>query len=352
MVVGGETRSVLPWLDAPLREALARQRGHALLVQAPEGIGTWSFLRLMAQAWLCEDPGDAPPCGRCASCRLVGAEAHPDLYLLLPESRRVGLTGGEGAAEAGADTGRTKKKPSRQIRIDEVRAAVDWIVHSSSRGRAKVLVVHPAEAMNLQASSALLKSLEEPPGMARWLLGTADAAHLLPTVRSRCQRLVLPAPDAASGQAWLEAQGVADAAVLLAAAGGRPLEARELVAAGIDARTWIALPAAVARGHAAAMPEWALPRTIDTLQKLCHDAQAVAAGGRPRYFPLEAIAPGARLPALVQWGRTLSRISRHDEHPWNEGLLVEALVAEGHACWQDATTAPPSTRRPLDTLAR
>lgn len=351
-MIADDAPTPLPWLEAPLREALAHQRGHALLVQAPDGIGTLAFLRRLAQAWLCEDPGAAPPCGRCASCRLITADAHPDLYLLLPEARRAGLSPGEGTAEAGGEAGRTKKKPSRQIRIDEVRAAVDWITRSSSRGRAKVLVVHPAEAMNLQAASALLKSLEEPPGIARWLLGTADAAHLLPTVRSRCQRMILPAPDAASARAWLEAQGVADAAVLLDAAGGRPLEARELFAAGIDAHSWIGLPAAVARGHPAALPEWPLPRAIDTLQKLCHDAQVAAAGGRPRYFPLEALAPGARLPALVEWGRTLGRVARHDEHPWNEGLLVEALVAEGHACWQDATTAPPSTRRPLDTLAR
>src|SRR5574337_911744 len=277
----------LPWLEAPLREALARQRGHALLVQAPDGVGTWAFLRRLAQAWLCESPGDAPPCGRCAGCHLALTEAHPDQYLLQPESRRSGPTRAEGAAETDAEAGRAKKKPSRQIRIDEVRAAVDWATHSSSRGRAKVLVVHPAEAMNLQAASALLKSLEEPPGIARWLLGTADAAHLLPTVRSRCQRLTLPTPDSASALAWLGAQGVADAPVLLAAAGGRPLEALDLAAAGIDAHTWAGLPAAVAGGKAAAFLGWPVPRTVDALQKLCHDAQATAAGGRPRYFPPE-----------------------------------------------------------------
>ena len=75
-----------------------------------------------------------------------------------------------------------------------MRTAIDWVVQSSSRGRAKVVLLHPAEAMNLQAASALLKTLEEPPGQARLLLSTADEARLLPTVRSRCQRIRLAAP--------------------------------------------------------------------------------------------------------------------------------------------------------------
>jgi len=241
-------------------------------------------------------------------------------------------------------------KPSRQIRIDEVRTAIDWVVHSSSRGRAKVVLLHPAEAMNLQAASALLKTLEEPPGQARLLLSTADEARLLPTVRSRCQRIRLAGPPTEQSTAWLAEQGVRDAPVLLAAAGGAPLAARELAAAGIDAAAWLALPRAVARGQAAALAGWPVPRAVAALQKVCHDAMVQALGGMPLYFASQPMPPGARPERLSAWAKTLSRVARHDEHPWNDGLLIEALVSEGRACWQEATTGGPRSGRALDTL--
>lgn len=354
MVAGSDGRLPLPWLEAPLREALQRQHGHALLVQAPEGVGTFEFMRTLAQAWLCEDAGGRRPCGRCAACRLVQGRSHPDLHLLVPEARRAALAAADAAGdEEPTDAGRSgKRKPSRQIRIDEVRAAVDWIVHSSSRGRAKVVLLYPAEAMNLQAASALLKSLEEPPGRARWLLGTADAGRLLPTVRSRCLRIVLPQPEPSAARDWLAAQGVEGAEVLLAAAGGRPLEARDLAAAGVGADAWCALPGAVARGQAAVLAGWPVARIVDALLKLCHDAQVHAVGGRPRYFPAERLVSGASLERLAAWGRTLQRVARHDEHPWNESLMADALVAEGRGCWHIGTTSSAGAHTRLATLGR
>ncbi len=340
-----------PWLQPPLQQALARQRGHALLVQAAEGVGIWPFLQTLARAWLCETEAAHRPCGHCAACRLLAGGTHPDLRQLLPEALRAshGLDPGAGDGDDGS---RQKKKPSRQIRIDEVRAAVDWLVQSSSRGRAKVLLLHPAEAMNLQAASALLKTLEEPPGQGRWLLGTADAARLLPTVRSRCQLIRLPPPGAAVGARWLEGQGVRDAAALLAAAGGQPLEAVAMAAAGIDADRWSAVPKAVAAGEAAVFAGWPLGRVLDALQKLCHDGAVRAAGGEPRFFPRAALPPGADRGKLMGWAETLRRIARHAEHPWNEGLLVEALVAEGCSSWQPGAASNPAARPALATLLR
>lgn len=350
MVVGPDARLPLPWLEAPLRQAL-QQRGHALLLQAAPGVGALEFLLTLAQAWLCENAQDALPCGRCDACRLLQSGSHPDLHLLVPQAQRAALAWATADEEAG-EGAKARRKPSRQIRIDEVRGAIDWVAHSSSRGRAKVMLLHPAEAMNLQAASALLKTLEEPPGQARLLLGTADAALLLPTVRSRCQCMRLAGPSREQALAWLAEHGVGDAPVLLAAAGGAPLQARELAAAGIDAAAWLALPRAVARGQAGPLAGWPVPRAVDALQKLCHDAMVHAAGGAPRYFPPQALPPAARLELLCGWARSLSRVAQHDEHPWNEGLLVEALAGEGHACWQEATTRGPRGARALDTLGR
>ncbi len=350
MVLGEVGAVQLPWLEPPLRQALARQRSHALLVQAADGVGVLDFMLTLAQAWLCEGDEADRPCGHCGSCRLVQSRTHPDLRVLLPETLRASPPWGE-PSDAG-DSGKGRKKPSRQIRIDEVRAAIDWVVQTSSRGRAKVIVLHPAESMNLPSASALLKTLEEPPGQARLLLGTADAARLLPTLRSRCQHIGLRAPETEAACRWLAGQGVADAPVLLAAAGGAPLGAVALAAMGVDATAWTALPRSVAHGQASALAGWSVPQAVDALQKLCHDAMALAVGGAPRYFPTQSVPAGAALPRLIEWARSLGRAARDAEHPWNEGLLLEALVGEGRACWQEATHRGTGMHRPLDTLGR
>lgn len=349
MVVGPDGQLPLPWLARLLQQAL-QQRSHALLLQAPQGVGELALMLTLAQAWLCESADARRPCGQCGSCRLVQSRTHPDLMVLLPEALRVSL-GWEGQGDDDAGEGsKSRRKPSRQIRIDEVRTAIDWVAQSSARGRAKVVLLHPAQAMNLQAASALLKTLEEPPGMARLVLSTSDEASLLPTVRSRCQRLRLAAPPAEQAIEWLQQQGVRDAAVLLAAAGGAPLLAAELAAAGIDGAAWTALPRAVVAGQASAFAGWPIPRVLDALQKLCHDAMRKALGAEALYFAPQALPAGARLPLLSAWGRTLARVAKNDEHPWNDGLLIEALISEGRGCWQEATTRGPRPASALATL--
>jgi DNA polymerase-3 subunit delta' len=341
-----DARTPLPWLRQPLQQALAQQRAHALLVHASEGNGALQFMLSLATAWLCE--GEDAPCGHCTSCHLVLNHSHPDLHLLLPEAQRAGWTGDDNAA----DGAKSKRKPSRQIRIDELRAAIDWIVHTSSRGRAKVFLLYPAEAMNHQSASALLKTLEEPPGQARIVLGAAQPDRLLPTLRSRCQTLHLPAPSAEQAVAWLAQQQVGDAAVLLAACDGQPLQAAALAAMGVDAKAWLALPKAAAAGQVGAFAGWPVPRVLDALIKLCHDAMAVAAGGPARYFSTPSLPPHPPIDALVRWSSSLARVARHAEHPWNEGLLIEALVNEARITWEDATVAGTGNGGALATLRR
>ncbi|MCY7314596.1 MAG: DNA polymerase III subunit delta' [Rubrivivax sp.] len=328
MVVAQDGRVPLPWLATPLAQTLAKQRGHALLVQGSEGIGVLHFVLTLAQAWLCE-AAEADrargPCGRCASCKLVQSHLHPDLQVLMPEVLRRQHAWLRTDDKADADE--SKRKPSKQIRIDEVRSVIDWVFKTSGRGRGKVVVLHPADSLNAASANALLKTLEEPPPGTRIVLSAADPALLLPTVRSRCQLSRLAVPTAAESMAWLGTQGVADAAVLLAASSGRPLDALVLVQAGILAEHWRALPAAVARGQAGALAGWPLPRLLDTLHKLCHDAMAVASGGAPVYFPPGSVPAAAALPALAAWSRELGRIARHDEHPWHEGLMLDVLLA-------------------------
>lgn len=315
----------LPWLAEPLAQVLATQRGHALLVQGHPGAGVLPYVATLAQAWLCESDGPRQPCGRCGSCRLVQGRLHPDLQMLLPEALRREHEWPLKGDKADADD--SKRKPSRQIRIDEVRDAIDAVQRTSARGRGKVVVLHPAEALNLQAANALLKTLEEPPEGTRLVLATADVSLLLPTIRSRCQQVLLRRPPAEAAVAWLAAQGQREPEVLLGAAGGLPLEVAALAAVGLDAARWRALPRALAAGQAGALQGLPLPRAIDVLSKLCHDAMAMSAGGSGRYFPADSLPPPSSLAALADWSHELARVARHEEHPWNEPLMLDALVA-------------------------
>lgn len=342
----------LPWLEPVLHQAASLRQAHAVLLQGAVGDGLYEAARAISQAWLCEDVNGVQACGRCTACHLVGQGLHADLCLLLPEALRVqlGLTSVDGDEGSGDGGKATRRKPSRQIRIDDVRGLVDWIVTTSSRGRAKVALIHPAEALNVQAANALLKTLEEPPRGARLLLSCAEPSRLLPTLRSRCQVVRLQPPPAPAAAAWLATQGVADAAVLLAAASGRPLEAAALAAAGIDARAWTALPMAARAGQGAAVAGWPLTRVIDALQKLCHDGLALSHGAAPRFFPAASMPPPPppSALALADWGRELNQIARRADHPWSEPLLVDALMQRAQRAW---TAAPPSLARRLDTLA-
>ena len=350
----------LPWLAVPLAAVLASHRGHALLVHAAPGTGAMAFALTLAQAWLCEadgPPASRPgvphgPCGRCGSCKLFQSHLHPDLTVLLPETLR--REQGWPLPDDKNEGDDPKRKPSRQIRIAEVRLLIDRTTRTSARGRGKVALLHPADVLNAQSANALLKTLEEPPAGTRLLLTTADPAGLLATVRSRCQQLRLAEPATEVAVAWLAGQGLdsaADAQVLLAACSGRPLDALALLQAGIDAAAWTALPKAVAHGHASALAGWPVPRALDAMQKLCHDALARTSGGGTRYFPQTAVPANAQATALVAWSAELRRVARHSEHPWSEALLLEALVRAGAAALAPAVRRGGAAARGLATLS-
>ena len=183
------------------------------------------------------------------------------------------------------------------------------------------------------AANALLKTLEEPPGRLRLLLTSADPEHLLATVRSRCQRLRLDLPTPDMALAWLRTQGVADPDALLQAAGGSPLEALDWARDGVTPALLAELPRRVARGDASSLAGRPIPRVVDWLLRLAHDAQVMAAGGAPRFFAAQHLPVGADPAALRLWQLALQRAARHDEHPWHAGLLIESLVTQAGPVW-------------------
>ena len=323
-----------PWL-APALKGLLRQRGHAWLLSGPSGLGQYTLALELARAWLCLQPSEAGACGECASCRHIDLRTHADLRLLMPETQMLDK-GWPLSEKALKEIDDKSRKPSREIRVDAARDMVAFTQTTRSGGRNKVVLIYPAERMNHITANTILKTLEEPPGDTRFLL-VSEAAHLLlPTLRSRCQTHHLTWPDAAPALQWLTAQGVpaADAKVLLDAAGGRPEDAWALAQGGLKASTWLALPKAVARGDAQALQAWSPPKAVAVLQKVCHDCLLLAVGAAPRFFPTQALPMGATLAALTQWSKDLMASAKTAEHPFNAGLMLEALVSQARGALQ------------------
>jgi DNA polymerase-3 subunit delta' len=206
----------LPWLDNPralLEQAWRSGRlPHSLLLISIPGLGAEALAHWTAALVLCDQP-DAAPCGRCASCQLLIADSHPDL-------KRVGL-----------------EEDAQQLKVDQIRALIESLSLSSYRSGFKVGIVESGEALNVNGANAFLKTLEEPT-QSTLLILVATPSHRLPaTIASRCQRLTVRAPEAEAARAWLGTQrpGVNRWDAALALAGGAPLKALELEAAGIEA---------------------------------------------------------------------------------------------------------------------
>ncbi|HOM20988.1 MAG TPA: DNA polymerase III subunit delta' [Ottowia sp.] len=321
-------QSLAPWIARQL-QALLAQRGHAWLLQGPSGLGQFELALALVRAWLCDQPGVEGACGQCPSCHGIDVHTHPDLVVLMPETEML-ARGWPLPEKAQAEIDDKKRKPSRDIRVDAMREAIEFAQRTSGRGRGKAVLVYPAERMNAVTANALLKTLEEPPGDMRFVLAT-DAAHqLLPTIRSRCLSHTLVWPEADEVRPWLAAQGVAgeQAAALLHAAGGRPAEALALAEGKDAARRWSQLPQALARGEPGALADLPLPEAVARLQKLCHDLLAVQVGAAPRFFDAADL-PRQPLPllALTRWWQQLAQSARTAEHPLNAGLATEFLVS-------------------------
>lgn len=338
----------LPWFDAAW-DALRRleARGvHAILLHGPSGIGKTRLALDFAQTLLCESPdAHGGACGACHGCTLAISGNHPDLRIVVPDALAE-LRGPEAPAEeavdADADTGEvheTKKKTSREIRIDQIRELADLIGVSTHRGGTRVVVLAPAESLNAASANALLKMLEEPPSQARFVLVSDSLDDVWPTIRSRCVLQRVAAPEPAVALRWLCEQGVDDPEARLAAAGGAPLAAIEESERQLDHATRSALLALLAQGARLTPAEIAtrVPRTlpvaaaITLFQRWGWDLLAYRTAERVRYHPphkasIMRIAAASTEAALLGWLRSLGQMQATSDHPLNPRLTVEAAL--------------------------
>jgi len=100
------------------------------------------------------------------------------------------------------------------------------------------------------------------------------------------------------------------------------------------------LPKAMARGEVSALADHAPAQAIDALQKLCHDLMAADSGAAPRFFDIADLPPVPPKSALARWSKSLANAAKTAEHPFNAGLMLEALVSEAR------TTLNSARRRP------
>ncbi len=310
--------NVLPWQTEAFAGLMARHRDgrlpHALLVSGPPGIGKRRFAEAVAAGLLCLSPqADGRACETCPACRLRQAGTHPDFLQVAPEE-------------------------SKFIRIDQIRELIEKLGLSRHQAAWRVVILDPAEAMNVAAANALLKTLEEPPPETLMLLVASRPAHLPATIRSRCQPLALSLPPREAALAWLEGEGVEEADRRLDLAGGAPLAARALDAEALERHgelfaQWQALAAGRADPVKLAA-EWIKPgaeRPIQWMQGWVADMIRLRQGGAARQAETAGALQGlAAAIDLIRLHRLLERIqearrllgSQVNEQTLLEGLLI------------------------------
>lgn len=343
---------IFPWTRPSLVRLLDMRAAlpHALLIHGPEGVGKTQLAHHFAGALLCESPqADGDACGTCAACGWFAQSNHPDFRLLAPEADE------EETEERTETKGKAKARASRDIRIQQVRALADFLAIGAHRAGRKVVMIAPADALNVPAANALLKTLEEPPGDTVFLLVSGRADRLAPTIRSRCVALGLPMPAPADVLAWLAGREGVDpvqAQAALRAAGGAPLHAAALVEPPQAAAHRAVLQAL------AELPENPVIRAADTvathparmwmplLQAWVTDLGRVLAGADPHRFPdraerLARLAAGTTLTRVGGFANWLQRQQGLADHPLNPRLLCEDTLLRYQALFDSGGKARP-----------
>jgi len=209
-----------PWQSALWKQLYnnrsVEQFPHALLFSGVSGIGKKQLAFYLARALLCQSPqnnshnGQLEPCQQheeqtlCRSCQLFSVASHPDCYhISTPPDKKV-------------------------IPVDAIRELIQWSVLSSQLDGKKVIIIEPAEAMNINAANSLLKTLEEPVADTIIILLSSKKQALPATIRSRCRPIDIQLPDKQDGINWLTQQNVFQPELMLSLACGAPLLALQL----------------------------------------------------------------------------------------------------------------------------
>ena len=201
---------IYPWQTGQwqsLWQAYRQQRlAHALLFYGSAGIGKLDFARALAITLLCESQDKLKgACGKCKSCQQFMAGSHPSFEQIQPE---------EGA---------------KAIKVDQIRTLIEKLALTGHGTGYRVIILSPADAMNVNAANSLLKTLEEPPERCLIMLVTDRPSRLMATIRSRTQQIRFDLPAREQALSWLSEQnGIENPGLLLQLSANAPLLAKNL----------------------------------------------------------------------------------------------------------------------------
>ena len=252
-------------MEQLMRSVQAGRIVHALLFVGPAGSGKRTMARLMAQAMVCR--GENKPCGECPACRRFLAGSHPDVRVVRPEKKSIG--------------------------VDGIRDLIDALSLTTYEGGRHIAIIEQADRMTPSAQNALLKTLESPVGDVMFFLITDAPGALLNTIVSRCQAVRFHDLSVEDCAAVLEGRGVVpERAALLAGLAqgsvGRALEIdgdegffglRERV---LDSLESLRGPADVARAASALEDDKGSEGAIlDIMELWARDLMALQSGAQP-----------------------------------------------------------------------
>jgi len=340
------TTELYPWQhdDWMRLQALRARLPSGLLIKGGKGIGKFDLAMNFAQSLLCQQPDQSgTACGDCDQCLWFGQASHPDFRLLQPGALAVKEADANPESSAWIQRAATEaladknKKPGKKVSVDQVRVLNDFINQSSHQGGKRIVVIYPAETMNVNAANALLKSLEEAAQDLLFILVTHKPQQLLPTVLSRCLAFTITPPDRGSATAWLQAQGVDHPDKASAIAGFSPLAAVD-VAELANSKERESLLRAVRQPSS--LDVFALAETLQKteqtlvvqwLQQWSFDLSMMKATGKLRYHlgeetSIKTLVEPLALLDLARLSGYLQTAKREAQHTLNPKLFLESLL--------------------------
>jgi DNA polymerase-3 subunit delta' len=320
---------IYPWQQSVWQRIISQQErlSHALLLHGRAGVGKLDFAVHLSQSLLCASPKDGHACDSCPSCTWFKEGAHPDFKYITPED-----------ADTSEDAPKKRATKKTQISVEQIRQLIQLLsLTNHSTTGLRIVLIQPAEVLNVASANALLKVLEEPPNNTVFILVSHQVHRILPTVISRCQAIAMPLPEQSVAIDWLASQQVNNAKDLLEYAGGAPLAALQTAT---DFSSVAKVHQHLAKGVnvdiatcTGLLLEQGMEAAITLLQKWVFDLQLALHHAPSHYHlamlkPLQALAKSVNLSGLLDFQRLLVQAKQTASHPLSQELQLEAILLQ------------------------